>query len=67
MPAEHAEAEARFGRPLLSGHYFERILGCNSAVAVQNDPLLMDISLSSLRGPRGSPRTVVVSRGAGVS
>ncbi|MER8376462.1 hypothetical protein [Mesorhizobium sp. M1406] len=50
MPAEHAEAEARFGRPLLSGHYFERILGCNSAVAIQNDPLLVDIAAHYLGG-----------------
>ncbi|ESY95532.1 hypothetical protein NKI77_13760 [Mesorhizobium opportunistum] len=50
MPAEHVEAEARFGRPLLSGHYFERILGCNSAVAIQNDPLLMDIAAHYLGG-----------------
>ncbi|ESX11601.1 MULTISPECIES: hypothetical protein [unclassified Mesorhizobium] len=50
MPAEHAEAEARFGRPLLSGHYFERILGCKSAVAIQNDPLLMDIAAHYLGG-----------------
>ncbi|MER9592072.1 hypothetical protein NKI94_25145 [Mesorhizobium australicum] len=50
MPAEHVEAEARFGRPLLSGHYFERILGCKSAVAIQNDPLLMDVAAHYLGG-----------------
>ncbi|WP_192180359.1 hypothetical protein [Mesorhizobium amorphae] len=50
MPTEHAQAEARFGRPLLSGHYFERILGCNAALAIQNDPLLMDIAAHYLGG-----------------
>ncbi|TIM50089.1 MAG: hypothetical protein E5Y60_36850, partial [Mesorhizobium sp.] len=30
LPAKHAEAEKRFGRPLLSGHFFERILDCNA-------------------------------------
>ncbi|MDX8437157.1 hypothetical protein RFM41_30195 [Mesorhizobium sp. VK25A] len=50
MPADHAEAEARFGRPLLSGHYFERILGCKAALAVQNDPLLMNIAAHYLGG-----------------
>ncbi|EHH06336.1 hypothetical protein MEA186_28887 [Mesorhizobium amorphae CCNWGS0123] len=44
MPTEHAKAEAQFSRPLLSGHYFERILGCTAAVAIQNDPLLLDIA-----------------------
>lgn len=50
MPTEHAEAEARFGRPLLSGHYFGRILGCKTALAVKNDPLLMDIAAHYLGG-----------------
>ncbi|RRI01505.1 hypothetical protein EH240_14495 [Mesorhizobium tamadayense] len=50
MPTEHAEAEIRFGRPLLSGHYFERILDCKAALAIQNDPLLMDIAAHYLGG-----------------
>ncbi|RJT28942.1 hypothetical protein D3227_33205 [Mesorhizobium waimense] len=50
MPMEHAEAEARFGRPLLSGHYFERILGCKAALAIQSDPLLMDVAAHYLGG-----------------
>jgi hypothetical protein len=44
MPGEHAEAEKRFGRSLLSGHFFERILDCEAALAIQRDPLLLDIA-----------------------
>ena len=50
MPGDHAEAEKRFGRALLSGHYFERILGCKAALAIQNDPLLLDIAQHYLGG-----------------
>ncbi|MFA6153380.1 hypothetical protein [Mesorhizobium sp.] len=50
MPAEHAQAEKRFGRPLLSGHYFERTLDCDAALAVQRDPLLLDIAAHYLGG-----------------
>ncbi|RUW97212.1 hypothetical protein EOA35_26025, partial [Mesorhizobium sp. M8A.F.Ca.ET.023.01.1.1] len=44
VPGEHAEAEKRLGRSLLSGHYFERILDCPAALAIQRDPLLLDIA-----------------------
>ncbi|TRC99321.1 hypothetical protein FJV76_24270 [Mesorhizobium sp. WSM4303] len=50
MPGDHAEAEKRFGRSLLSGHYFERILGCKAALAIQDDPLLLDIAQHYLGG-----------------
>lgn len=50
MPGEHADAERRFGRPLLSGHYFERVLDCDAALAVQRDPLLLDIAAHYLGG-----------------
>jgi len=50
MPAEHAEAEKRFGRPLLSGHYFERTLDCDAALTIQRDPLLLDIAAHYLGG-----------------
>ena len=50
MPEDHAEAERRFGRSLLSGHYFERILSCKAALAIQNDPLLLDIAQHYLGG-----------------
>ncbi|RVA22575.1 hypothetical protein EN935_29705, partial [Mesorhizobium sp. M7D.F.Ca.US.004.03.1.1] len=50
MPGEHAEAEKRFGRSLLSGHFFERILDCQAALAIQRDPLLLDIAAHYLGG-----------------
>ena len=50
MPGEHAEAEKRFGRSLLSGHFFERILDCPAALAIQRDPLLLDIAAHYLGG-----------------
>ncbi|MEO5758263.1 MAG: hypothetical protein ABIQ51_15545 [Mesorhizobium sp.] len=50
LPSEHKEAEARFCRPLLSGHFFERVLDCDAALAVQRDPLLLDIAARYLGG-----------------
>jgi hypothetical protein len=41
---DHAEAEKRFGRPLLSGHHFERCLDSPGVRTIQNDPLLIDIA-----------------------
>ncbi|MGV1827766.1 hypothetical protein [Agrobacterium vitis] len=47
---DHAEAEKTFGRPILSGHLFERTLNCDAAVAIQRDPLLIDIAKNYLGG-----------------
>jgi len=47
---EHEEAERRFGRSILSGHHFERVLQCGAAVAVQQDPLLLDVARHYLGG-----------------
>lgn len=44
IPLEHAQAETRFDRAILSGHFFERILECPEARAVQNDPRLHEIA-----------------------
>lgn len=41
---EHAQAEKKYGRPILSGHLFERILSCDAALKVQQDPLLINIA-----------------------
>ncbi len=49
-PADHRKAEERFGRSILSGHYFERILRCEAAMSVQRDPLLFDIAQHYLGG-----------------
>ncbi|MER9115930.1 hypothetical protein NKH93_04835 [Mesorhizobium sp. M0954] len=58
LPEKHADAEKHFGRPLLSGHYFERVLDCNAAVAVQRDPLLLDIAAHYL----GSQAKLITTR-----
>jgi len=50
LPSDHAEAERRFDRSVLSGHYFERILQCDAALAVQRDPLLLDVAAHYLGG-----------------
>src|SRR5579859_1327455 len=48
---DHVAAEQRFGRPLLTGHYFERIEGCPAVAAVRRDPLLRAVATAYL-GPR---------------
>ena len=58
LPTQHADAEGRLGRALLSGHYFERILECDAAIAVQRDPLLLDIAAHYL----GSQAKLVTTR-----
>jgi hypothetical protein len=50
LPNEHKEAEKRFDCSILSGHYFERVLKCEAAVAVQRDPLPLEIARSYLGG-----------------
>lgn len=47
---EHADAERRFGRTILSGHHFERVLQCDAALAVQRDPLLLNVARHYLGG-----------------
>ncbi|OBZ96710.1 hypothetical protein ADU59_02885 [Pararhizobium polonicum] len=46
----HVDAEQHFGRTILSGHHFERVLQCEAALAVQRDPLLLDVSRHYLGG-----------------
>ncbi|WEX73771.1 hypothetical protein PYH37_001109 [Sinorhizobium numidicum] len=48
--ADHAAAETRFGRAILSGHHFDRVLSCDAAMAVQRDPLLLDVAKRYLGG-----------------
>ncbi|ACP22263.1 conserved hypothetical protein (plasmid) [Sinorhizobium fredii NGR234] len=50
LAGEHTEAERRFGRTILSGHHFERVLQCEAAVAVQQDPLLLNVAKHYLGG-----------------
>ena len=44
LAPRHGEAEARHGRPILSGHHFERALHCEAVLAVQRDPLLSAVA-----------------------
>jgi len=53
LASDHAEAEQRYGRSLLSGHFFERSLECEAVRAVQNDPLLADVARHYLGGQAG--------------
>jgi hypothetical protein len=50
LAKDHAEAERRFGRTILSGHHFERVLQCEAAIAVQKDPLLLNVARHYLGG-----------------
>lgn len=50
LAGDHAQAERRFGRTLLSGHHFERVMQCEAALAVQQDPLLLDVARQYLGG-----------------
>lgn len=50
LAKDHADAERRFGRAILSGHHFERVLQCEAAVAVQRDPLLLNVARQYLGG-----------------
>jgi hypothetical protein len=49
-PEDHAAAERQFERPLLTGHYFDRIEQCPAIGAVRRDALLQAIAEAYL-GP----------------
>jgi hypothetical protein len=51
LPAEHAAAEQRFGRPVLVAHYFDRLAECAAAQAVAGDPMLREIASRHLAAP----------------
>ncbi|RDJ01983.1 hypothetical protein [Rhizobium grahamii] len=44
LPQDHEEAERLFRRAILSGHHYERVLKCDAAIAVQQDPLLLEVA-----------------------
>jgi hypothetical protein len=48
---DHADAERRFGRPVLTGQYFDRIKQCPAVATVRQDPLLHTIAAAYL-GPQ---------------
>jgi hypothetical protein len=47
---DHVTAERRFGRPLLTGQYFDRIEGCPAIAAVRRDALVHTVARAYL-GP----------------
>lgn len=51
LAPDHAAAEERFGRPLLTGHYFDQVEQCPAMTAVRQDALLHAVAASYL-GPR---------------
>ena len=48
MPDDHVEASQRFGRMILTGHYFERVSECDAVRKIERDPALLDIARSYL-------------------
>ncbi|MDL2402400.1 hypothetical protein [Rhizobium mayense] len=50
LAGDHTETEQWLGRTILSGHHYERVLRCDAVVAVQQDPLLLDVARHYLGG-----------------
>lgn len=40
LPSAHADTVGRLARPMLTGHYFDRVENCAAVAAVRDDPLL---------------------------
>ncbi len=49
FPSGHAAAERAFGRPILVGHYLDRVEDCPGVRIVRTDPLLREIAGRYLR------------------
>ncbi|OAF18671.1 hypothetical protein AXW67_03945 [Bradyrhizobium neotropicale] len=47
---EHRSVELATGKAILTGHFFERVLDCEAARRVQQDPLLLQIAQNYLGG-----------------
>ena len=48
LPGAHADAVGRLGRPVLTGHYFDRIEACPAVAAVRGDPFLHAVAAGYL-------------------
>ena len=48
LPSEHADAAHRFGHPILTGHFFDRVEECPAVAAVRDDPLLHGLAAGYL-------------------
>ncbi|MBV9653660.1 MAG: hypothetical protein JOZ42_03750 [Acetobacteraceae bacterium] len=44
LPEAHREAEARAGKPILTGHYLESVEQCPSVDLIRSDPLILRIA-----------------------
>ena len=40
LPSAHGDAVNRLGRPVLTGHYFDRVEACPAVASIRGDPLL---------------------------
>lgn len=53
LPDDHQAAERKFGKPIIVGHYLEKINDCPRVREIQEDPLLIEIASRYLaRQPR---------------
>ncbi|MDQ8730009.1 hypothetical protein [Bradyrhizobium sp. LHD-71] len=50
LARDHRAAEFATGRAILTGHFFERVLDCEAARRLQQDPLLLQIAQNYLGG-----------------
>lgn len=48
LPSAHGDAVSRLGRPVLTGHYFDRVEACAAVAGVRGDPLLHAVASSYL-------------------
>ena len=48
LPSAHDDAMSRLGRPVLTGHYFDRVEACPAVAAVRGDPLLQAVAAGYL-------------------
>ena len=51
LAADHTEAQQRLGRPILTGHFFDRVDRCSAIAGIQQDGLLHQFAVAYL-GPR---------------
>ena len=53
-PDDHATAEARYARPLLTGQYFDSVERCDAVTRIRRDPALQAVA-SAYLGPQAKP------------
>jgi hypothetical protein len=50
LAQDHCSVELATGKAILTGHFFERVLDCEAACRVQQDPLLLQVAQNYLGG-----------------